>query len=252
MIFVGAYQDQYGHWFFHIHDGLAGLVLLPFYMTGSIIVGRGLCNPEFRLRSGLHFIVLLTLMAVCVWYLFATAILDMVSDEFMDLRFTALVPTVAAASYGLLAFDIMRRRQLQPTNKLAVIAWFSALGMTIVVKIPLAMRFFEALPVERPSGYGDCFVVSAAVRGHPCFVGSYYDQTVGRNVNSQLLTLRAFEDRLAQYHPAFHCHLRLLYNRVGPPIAASIRSPLIADVMYLVLKPAEWLARLYLARKSPH
>ena len=250
VIFVGAYQEQYGHWFFHIHDGLAGLVLLPFYLTGSIIIGRGLYKPEFRLRSGLHFVVLLTLMGVCAWYAFATAILDMVTDPMTDLRFTAIVPAVAAGNYALLAIEIKRCGQTQPARRLDVIGWFSMLAVTIAVKIPLAMRAFEALPVERPSGYGDCFVVSAAARGHPRFVGSYYDRAVGRSVNSQLHTLRAFEHRLAQRHPALHHRLRRLYNRIGPPIAAYIRSPLSADVMYLLLKPAEWLARLYLAKQS--
>ena len=249
VVFVGVYQEQFGHWFYHINDGLAGLVLLPMYVAGSVIVGRGLTNRGFRLKSGLHFVVLLTLIAICLWYVFATAVLNMITDELIDLQFTAIVPAVAAASYTLLAFDIRRRGQLLPARKLDIIAWFSALAVTLAVKIPLAMRLFESLPVERPSGYGDCFVVSAAAMGHPRFVGSHYDQVAGRSVNGQLHTLRAFEDRLAKDCPIFHCHLRRLYNRTGPPIAAQIRSPFIADLMYLLLKPIEWLASMYLVVK---
>jgi hypothetical protein len=250
VIFVGAYQEQYGHWFFYTNDGLAGLILLPFYVVGSAIVARGLSQPGFRLKSGVHFVVLLTLISVCVWYVFATAVLNMATDASMDLRLAAIVPGVAAANYVLLAIDIKRRGLIESAHKPSIVMWFSAMAVTLAVKIPLAMRLFAALPVERPNGYGDCFVVSAAAQGHPRFVCSRFDAAVGRPVNKQLHTLRTFEDALAQYQPITHRRLRLIYDRVGPPVAACIRSPFVADVMYLVLKPAEWLANLYLFAKT--
>lgn len=250
VVFVGDYQEQYGHWFFHINDGLAGLTLMPMYVVGSLVVARGISRPEFRLRSGLHYLVLMTLMTVCAWYVFSTGVLDMVTDGLMDMNYAAIVPAVAAINYALLVADINHHGQLERPRRPAVIAWFSALTVSVVVKVPLAMRFFASLPVERPAGYGDCFVVSAAARGHECFVGSHYDPTLGRNVNGQLRTLRAFEEKLARLHPAFHGRLRRLYNRVGPPVAACIRSPFIADLVYLLLKPIEWLARIYLAGRQ--
>lgn len=248
--FVGVYQEQYGHWFFYSNDDLAGLILLPIYVAGSAIVARGLSQPEFRLKSGIHFVVLLTLIAVCVWYVFATAVLNMASDALMDLRLAAIVPGVAAANYALLAIDIKRRGHIEPAHRTAIVMWFSAVAMTLAVKIPLAMRVFAALPVERPAGYGDCFVVSAAAQGHPRFVCSRFDAAVGLPVNKQLLTLRAFENALAKCQPTTHRHLRRIYGRVGPPVAARIRSPFVADVVYLLLKPAEWLAHLYLVAKT--
>ena len=250
VLFVGGYQQQYGHWFYHTNSGFAGLTLVPFYMVGSAIVARGLLRPDYRMRSGGHFIVLLTLIVVCLWYVFATAVLDMATDPLMDMRQSAVVPGLAAANYALLAFEIKRSGQLQPARKPAILIWFSALAAALIIKIPLAMRLFAALPVQAPRGYGDCFVVSAAARGHPRFVGSRLDPATGRYINDQLRTLSAFEDRLANRRPTIHRHLRRIYNRVGPRIAASIKTPLIGDAIYLLLKPAEWLARLYLAKRS--
>ncbi len=128
------------------------------------LVTRGLLRHDYRLRSGSHFVVLLTLIAVCVWYVFATAVLDMATDPLMDLRLAAVVPGVAAANYALLAIEIKRQGQLQAVGKPAILTWFAALAVTLIIKIPLAMRLFAALPVERPNGYGDCFVVSAAAQ----------------------------------------------------------------------------------------
>ena len=249
-IFVGVYQGQRGHWFFHLHDGLAGLALIPFYVVGSIIVTRGIFQRDYRYSSGLHFLVLQTLTAVCLWYAFATAFLDMASDSLFDMRFAAIVPAVSAANYALLAIDIRRTGRLKPAPGSAVIAWFTALAVTFAVKVPLAIRFFAALPPERPAGYGDCFVVSAAARGHPRIVGSHYDPQLERTVNRQWRTLRAFESQLELHQPALHFRLRGLYNYIGPRIAARVRSPLTADFMFLLLKPIEWFARLYLSISS--
>jgi len=245
--FTGGYQEERGHWFFHIHDGLAGLALVPVYALGSCLVGWGIARRDYRLCSGTHWVVLWTLLAVSVWYAFATAFLDMTADRAMDLNETAVVPALAAVNYALLALDIQRHGRLEAAPVNALIAWFSALAVSLIAKVPLAMRLFNALPVERPSGYGDCFVVGAATRGHPSIVGSRFDARLGRTVNRQWRTLRAFEDRLAARRPALHRRLRGLYNRIGPPVAARVRSPLAADVVYLLLKPAESLARLYLA-----
>lgn len=245
--FSGGYQEERGHWFFHIHDGLAGLVLVPIFAAGSSIVGWGIARREYQLRSGTHWAVLITLLSISLWFAFATAFLGMTADRSMDLSVAAIVPAVAAINYALVALDIQRHgRQRDSAPAKALMAWFSALAVSLISKIPLAMQIFYALPVERPNGYGDCFVVGAATRGHPAIVGSRFDARLGRTVNRQWRTLRAFEDRLARRRPTSHRLLRGLYNRIGPPIAAQIRSPLAADIVFLLLKPFEWLARLYL------
>jgi hypothetical protein len=47
---------------------------------------------------------------------------------------------------------------------------------------------------------------------------------------------------LAASLPRLHAAIRAAYDRLGPPLAARLRHPLAADLAYLMLKPAEWLA----------
>ena len=54
--------------------------------------------------------------------------------------------------------------------------------------------------------------------------------------------LKAAELVLAVTTPRLHAALRRLYDRLGPPLAAGVEHPLTADLAYLALKPAEWLA----------
>lgn len=244
----GGYQgERGGHWFLHSHSGLAGLVLVPIFALGSLCLARALATSTQR-TSGTNFIVLNTLLGICVWYAFATYFLGMGDDRALDLSFTAIAPALAAANYVLLGLDIRRHRRLVYADPRLAYAWFAGLGISLLARIPLAQRIYTALPPERPAGYGDCFVVSAATLGHPSFVGSRMDPILGRAVNAQLKTLWAFEARLARRRPSLHRRLRRFYNWLGPRIAGSIRTPLAADIAYVLLKPLEWFARGYLAR----
>ena len=103
-----------------------------------------------------------------------------------------------------------------------------------------AQQYYAALPTEKPSG---CFVVGAAARGHPRLVRSW--TLGGRPVTRQLILLKSFEFQLERDAPRTHRLLRRVYNRIGPAVANRIRSPWSADVVYLALKPIEWLTRIY-------
>lgn len=245
--FSGGYQgERGGHWFFHMHSELAGLVLVPAFSLGSLSMAIAVAKGS-HLRSGTNYIILITLIAICAWYAFATAFLGMGNDKSEDLSFTAIVPALAGVNYALLGLDIRRHAKLEPPNTVALYVWFAAIVASLAAKIPLARQFYGALPPERPAGYGDCFVVSAAALGHPSLVGSCFDPILKCPVNRQLTTLRGFEKHLASHWPSLHRRLRRGYNWIGPRIAARIRSPFAADIAYLLLKPAEWLAWLYLA-----
>ena len=62
-------------------------------------------------------------------------------------------------------------------------------------------------------------------------------------VNDQLRYLKAFELLLLSISPRLHGACRWAYDRVGPQLAAWLVRPLLADLAYACLKPAEWLAR---------
>ena len=102
---------------------------------------------------------------------------------------------------------------------------------------------FERLP---NSINHNCFVVTAATRGHPRLVGPFLEiERHGhtRRVNPQLLTFWQFESAWQRRSPRTHAHFRAMYNSFGPQVAARIRSPWAADAVYLALKPVELLIR---------
>jgi hypothetical protein len=94
----------------------------------------------------------------------------------------------------------------------------------------------------------DCFVVTAASRGHDGIVGARTSVLhKGRRImaNEQLQTFWAFEAQWKSRAPRSHRLFRFCYNRIGPPVARCVRGPLIADAVYLLLKPLERLARFF-------
>lgn len=72
-------------------------------------------------------------------------------------------------------------------------------------------------------------------------------------VNRQLLVANAFEHILEDYTPNFHRHVRSFYDRYGYPISKHIRKKWAADIVYLLMKPLEWLFLfvLYAVDKNP-
>ena len=72
-------------------------------------------------------------------------------------------------------------------------------------------------------------------------------------VNRQLCVANAFEQVLEERTPRFHRFVRHVYDTYGYPVAKHIRTPLAADITYLVMKPLEWifLMVLYLTDRKP-
>lgn len=93
----------------------------------------------------------------------------------------------------------------------------------------------------------DCFVVTAALHGHEKIVGPLEETErlgVPRAANKQLRTFWAFERIWAARYPRFHRVFRCCYNRFGPLVASRIKSKLMADMVYLLLKPCEAVAAI--------
>ena len=60
-------------------------------------------------------------------------------------------------------------------------------------------------------------------------------------VNRQLCIANAFEQILEEKTPRFHKLVRGLYDRYGFPVARLIKSKWIADIIYILMKPLEWI-----------
>lgn len=65
-------------------------------------------------------------------------------------------------------------------------------------------------------------------------------------VNRQLLIANAFEQLLEEKMPRSHRFIRNNYDKYGYPIARHIKNAWQADVIYIFMKPAEWLFLLIL------
>ncbi|MFJ7935263.1 DUF6688 family protein [Sporosarcina sp. NPDC096371] len=65
-------------------------------------------------------------------------------------------------------------------------------------------------------------------------------------VNRQLLIANAFENILEEYTPNLHKRIRRFYDTYGYPISKHIRTKGSADLVYLLMKPLEWLFLLVL------
>lgn len=72
-------------------------------------------------------------------------------------------------------------------------------------------------------------------------------------VNRQLCIANAFEELIAERTPRVHRFIRHVYDTYGYPLSKHIRTPLAADVTYVLMKPLEWLflAVLYLCDRCP-
>ena len=72
-------------------------------------------------------------------------------------------------------------------------------------------------------------------------------------VNRQLCIANAFEQILEEKTPRFHKLVRGVYDRYGFPVARLIKSKWIADIIYIMMKPLEWifLAVIYMSDVHP-
>jgi hypothetical protein len=88
------------------------------------------------------------------------------------------------------------------------------------------------------------YLCTIAARGHPWLVRP---ERIGRRhgvaivVNRQLALANAFEDLLHERCPRLGRLARRVYDRLGLPVSRYLRRPLLADLVYLAMKPAEWV-----------
>ncbi len=147
---------------------------------------------------------------------------------------------------------VVRATQLMWSAKTGFWTYFSAALCTIpswLLGWLWSRQVYDSLPNQAPTG---CFIVTAASRGHERCVGPLTG--IPRNgrtlqVNQQLHTFWQFESLWHARSPRSHALFRKIYNRIGPIVARRITSPWLADLMFIALKPLEWLASLSLRAK---
>lgn len=71
-------------------------------------------------------------------------------------------------------------------------------------------------------------------------------------VNRQLCIANAFEQILEEKTPRFHKLVRGVYDRYGFPVARLIKSKWIADIIYIMMKPLEWIFLMVIYMSDVH
>ncbi|MCM1132306.1 MAG: hypothetical protein NC340_02430 [Ruminococcus flavefaciens] len=107
-----------------------------------------------------------------------------------------------------------------------------------------------------PLEYDGHYLCTVSAGGHRKVVKPLrYGKRLGHYivVNRQLLTANAFEDLLAEKMPKFHRAVRGFYNRYGYPISRHITTQFRADIVYILMKPLEYIFVfvLYLCDSHP-
>lgn len=232
------------HWIYYVLESYPAMTLWPTYGLGGAVFIAAVCNANLAARSPLVFLIVSVQAVVSLWYTFACLFLDFSNGEF------TVVPGSCAACYSLYAAVLFKNRMwsLEHIKQqwLAIVAVLSTFLGAVIAKYPLARAYFDQLPDEPPD---NCFVVTAATRGHRGVVRTWYEESLNRVVNRQLINFWEFEDWLRVNFPSTQIGMRKVYNFIGPLIARLIVFKWQADLVYWALKPAEWLAKM-LARKS--
>jgi hypothetical protein len=151
-----------------------------------------------------------------------------------------LIPGYVAVWYLVRAVQLIRESHISFKDY-----FFSVVGSLPfwVASFFWSRQAYASLPDTSPAG---CFIVTAASCGHEPVAGPFVEITRnGRRLraNQQLLTFWEFEARWQTHAPDGHARFRQVYNRIGPVIAARIKSPWMADATCLALKPMEYAAR---------
>lgn len=95
-----------------------------------------------------------------------------------------------------------------------------------------------------PVAYDTHYLCTVSLRGHkklvkPIRFGLRRGEKIV--VNRQLCVANAFEQLLEEKTPKFHRAVRTFYDAYGYPISKHINSAWSADVVYLLMKPLEWI-----------
>jgi len=161
--------------------------------------------------------------------------------------FTTVLATFA---YAYVLTHVVRRYHPKQRFSLGALMmlwfpWFAIFFASVRHSVVQSMQLYSTLPLQPEK----CFVVSAAARGHPGFVGSFPQIRNDQNpfmVNRQLHVFKAFEFVLLTLNPCVYRRLRAAYNLAGPILAKQMVNPWIADLVFLLLKPSEWFVAIFL------
>jgi hypothetical protein len=130
------------------------------------------------------------------------------------------------------------------------LAWLAAYITSWRFAVLETIEIYNALPTSPPP---DCYIATAAARGHARFVRSESIELCSSvvRINPQLRYFKCGELALWTLLPAVHQVCRKVYDRVGCKLAGMIRCAFVADVVFVSLKPIEWCLQIVLKLMIP-
>jgi len=154
------------------------------------------------------------------------------------------LPIVARLSYRLWRY--YEASHFSMIAKVGIGVWLTAYSVQWVNAWLKVEQIYSSLPTDPP----DCYIATAAAKGHPRFVKSSQQGAI--QVNRQLQTLKVAELLLLALAPKAHAWLRRWYDVYGRILAQKLTHPLLADLAYLTLKPAEWASTIFIRLLIPN
>lgn len=213
----------------------AWVYLLPF-AGANFVIARTIIDPDYLREWMLPPLCMVTCLLICLFFT-----LGNIREELMF-----IFPLSAGIAYACGLARLLQAGELPKRltrHALLFVGWALAGVLTVLAGILKTRQMVADLPDEPPP---QCFVVTAAARGHRMIVRTREDSATGRLTNGQLQMFRQFECWLREHAPAVQQRARAHYNLVGPIIARAIKSRWQADLMYLLLKPLEWILHVFL------
>ena len=159
-------------------------------------------------RKWIRLGILIGAVVSTVCFLFGVATLSRVGD----VKWCLLVP------FYIMIWYWVRAMRLIWTGRIRFGEYFQALGITSpfwAAGIMWAHRCYKLLPDQQT----DCFVVTAATRGHSRVIGPFMQITrrgQERTANRQLITFWELEALWRVRSSGTHAFFRAFYNRFGP------------------------------------
>lgn len=153
-------------------------------------------------------------------------------------------PSLCLATAFYVSNRLIRTYEIEAFNKtrfwMATIFWSTPFAVAWRLAAMRAIEEYEKLPLP-PSK--DCYIATAATKGHPAFVKSTLIRLRSgqkMRITPQLQFFRYAEIVFRMIFPSGHKFCRKIYDNLGRKLASKIKNPLMADLAYMSLKPFEW------------
>ncbi len=236
MLLTPSWKGECDHgWLDCFHSGKIALTPLVLWACAAFYVAQ-ILKPDSKRRAWVDLGIFVGASVSGICFIIGLVIHDLKDEGSLWL----IVPFWVAVWYSALSIRAISASRPSPIDYLITILLSAPFW---IIGVLGSKKHYLSLPEEPP----DCFVVTAALRGHESLVGPFATikrHGASRVANRQLRTFWQFERLWASKSPRTHRSFRCFYNRFGPQLAARIKSKFVADLAYIFLKPFEAIAAL--------